>query len=140
MTTTAPPTGTWRDLLLRQVATLPVRSLGTAAVTAAYRPWSAAQGGPGVLLFGCALVLAPWAAPGVDSRFTAPSGHWRHRLARRRPTLLAGLAVLLAAVGQAPGVGGQVRGAADRVSGGERRLVDRAHGGPAPATRLRRGS
>ncbi|MYW62787.1 hypothetical protein GTY65_01640 [Streptomyces sp. SID8379] len=92
----------WREYAGHAVRTLPVRVLGVALLTAAYRPWAAGHDGTGLFLFCCSLVLGLWAAPGLDLRPTLHSFRWWARLARHRTTALACAAVLIAAFGDPP--------------------------------------
>ncbi|AQS66838.1 hypothetical protein [Streptomyces pactum] len=88
-----------REYLAYWVGTLPVRLLGAASVVMAWRPWATVSGGPGAVVFGCAVALALWAAPSLDRRPSLESARWSHLLLRQRTTVLAGSVVVIAASG-----------------------------------------
>jgi hypothetical protein len=88
-----------RAYLAYWAGTLPVRVLGAAAVVMAWRPWATVSGGLGAVGFGCAVLLAVWAAPALDRRPSLESARWSHRLLRHRTTVLAGGVVVIAASG-----------------------------------------
>ncbi|MFI5853129.1 hypothetical protein [Streptomyces parvulus] len=79
--------------------TLPVRVIGVAAVVLAWRPWATVGGARDVLLLGCSVVFAVWAAPALDRRPALESTRWSHLLLRHRTTLLAAGVVAVAATG-----------------------------------------
>ncbi|WP_394428955.1 hypothetical protein [Streptomyces sp. SGAir0957] len=88
-----------RQLVALGVRTLPVRVLGVALVVVAVRPWETVHGLSRAVPFWAVVLFAAWAAPGVDRRPTAASPRRLDQVARHRTTLLAAVAVSLAAVG-----------------------------------------
>lgn len=88
-----------RQLVALGVRTLPVRVLGVALVVVAGRPWETVHGLSRAVPFWAVVLFAAWAAPGVDRRPTAASPRRLDQVARHRTTLLAAVAVSLAAVG-----------------------------------------